>query len=114
MSDSLSVVMPAIGGITYLAYKHPKAYRRIFLILVLVSCVVLFGALVWNAGVNVTFMELLDTVRADSVLAAREKIRSMRIPSGYCFAGTGWLFYLLFLKQLPELLKEECRLEIPW
>ena len=101
------LIVAAVGGITFIAYKHPKAYKT----MELPSQSFKFGVfvvvlmLVWNFGVNETHERLLSSLADGKQEAAKAAIEKLKLSYAYMvwvatmFVGA-WL-YFVFLWWLP-------------
>jgi len=56
MSETLtsSLVVLAISGLTYFAYKHPNAYKKMYWVLVIIVILSLAICSAYNAGIETT------------------------------------------------------------
>ena len=105
-SDAFSAYAQAVEG-AFVAYKHPKAYKKIWTPLMICYCVVFICAIVWNTGVNFTFRALDQYIAADKSKEAIEAFDSNLIPVWIILAAVGLYFYLFILTFLPNILDEE-------
>ena len=103
-----AIVVAALSSLTYLAYKHPVAYRRICVPLLAAGGTVYLGIMYWDLVVELTFGKILQYIPSDKFRAAENARDSFEI-------SIPWLFiiffscyaYLLFLSFLPKILEEK-------
>lgn len=102
-----SLAAAAITGLTILAYRHPIAYRRLYLPLVCIVWGVAAAWFVFNLGFIVGFGQgVIETLKLNSPTF-------IKTPSfgfthwWYFFVPTVVYAYLSLLRFLPELLSSE-------
>lgn len=96
----------ALSGLTFLAYKHPKAYSRLY-----VAFLIIYGAL-WVAAQLFTLgvehaAELAGTAGYKDAAALITKSVTPREFEQSDFIFFGVLFYLGFLLWLPDLIGKD-------
>lgn len=100
-----TVSFGAISGITFIAYKHPTAYRRLFVWLVLFNCVMTMGIAGYSAGLNTGHAALAKFLRPEAFAEATRAIQQLS-------PGFAWVLgvpmavavYLAFLWYLPAII----------
>ena len=101
------LIVAFITGITFLAYKHPVAFKRlyfpVFVVLLLVG--VGFGA--WNAAISATLAALKNFIQTEQFQAATLKAHTLDSPLWYSWAFMGMVAYLVFLLWLPNIIEDE-------
>ncbi len=102
-----SLIVAFVTGITFLAYKHPIAFKRlyfpIFGVLLLIG--VGFGA--WNSAISITLAALKDFIPPEQFQAATLKAHALDAPTWYSWAFMGMVAYLVFLLWLPNIIEDE-------
>ena len=102
------LLLATVSGLTYLAYKHPHAYRKLWppLWITLVGAYVLINA--WMSGAKEAHIRLIPLIDMSKQEEAHAAIEAM-LPRWWvvCVIFLGGVLYLGFLRYLPQLLKEE-------
>jgi hypothetical protein len=102
-----TLFVAAISALTFVAYKHPRAYQRIYLG-ISVSFIALFlGALAWHLASYLTFDALIPFIDANKLQEAKVVGNSYLISPWVFAAGGASVLYLSFLTWLPILLGED-------
>ena len=57
----VSLILAAVSGLTFLAYKHPRAYERVSKFLVIVAFTIYMGIFLWDMGIH-AYQRNLTTV----------------------------------------------------
>jgi uncharacterized membrane protein len=99
------VLVTALGGLTFLAYRHPKAYAPIGITLAAVLMVSGLALMAWVSGSEMTFSIIKQFIPLESqenARAAREALASAPDQTGFVFMCIG--IYLLFLTQLRSMI----------
>lgn len=102
----VGILLALLSGITWIAYKHPAGYRKIF---VSIELIVILGAstmLTWNIALDFAYANLSQFVESgkhDEALAARD---NLQVPQLLMWLVLGICAYLLFLLKLPEILDD--------
>lgn len=103
---SSGVVVAALGGITVIAYRHPRAYLRLMICLWLILAALAIGGIGYMMGTSYAALEASKTsFRQDSNLAKADEMykaaESHALP-GWCAFVLGASFaYLWFLSSFP-------------
>lgn len=103
-----SLLMSAIAGLTFIAYKHPKGYDRMFNYLYGFAFLIYAVAASWNFS-SILFWSKIKYELTDEQIKIIEPIfDSYQMPSlKFNLIYFGVLAYLIFLNQLPRLLEHE-------
>ena len=100
-----TLVVMVISGVTFLAYKHPEAYQKIYPILAALLLAAISGLGAWNYGVTVTGHKLDDLIDPSKGVEALNIIRELEFPFFVQLVAPIIVsFYLVFLSFLPNLL----------
>lgn len=107
------LLVALITGITFLAYKHPTAFSRLYwpLFFVLLSASIGIGA--WNGSITETLAVLKDFIPPAQLQAATLKTQELKLASWYSWVFPIAVIYLVFLLWLPHLLSEDKKKEKP-
>jgi hypothetical protein len=103
------LLLASISGISYLAYKHPLAYRKVFLPLLVLSNLIGLILVVWGLGVTAAYLKLIPFLESSKWAQERDAVNSI-LPRWWLVAGAclGANTYLGFLNYgLPKLLEEK-------
>lgn len=103
----IALVVPALGGITYLAYKHPRGYSRFAypaLAIVMLSAAVFVAA--WDFALVRAGGALLRELKPLASSEALSVIASLRFPDWTLFALLGVSGYWSLLTLLPRLTED--------
>ena len=105
---SISFGLAALSAITFLAYKHPTAYKKISSYFQAAVTIVYLSVMSWDAALTLSLSTLRPFLIVDKTKEAETAIAGMQTP----FLATIGLFlvailYLFALDFLPYLLKEE-------
>jgi len=96
-----------IVALTYLAYKHPKRYERLFNPLYIIIFMVYACLSIWNTGTTFSLLMLNPFIKEGKIEQAKATIESLQIPWIPLHTIVWFLFiYLLFLSFLPRLLEK--------
>jgi hypothetical protein len=101
----------AITGLTFLAYKHPSAYEKVFKGLEIVLGIIMLLIMFWSLAVSRAHLNLLPFIDQEKRAAADVAVQSIDLFSWKLFFAYFALYlYLLFLRFLRFLLHEdECQ-----
>lgn len=105
---TVSLILTFISGITFIAYRHPDGFHRIYIGLVFVSSLILAIVIAYNSGVkscqDVVYNSLSNPTRDSlNVLLSQKNIASdIVIPVWFLF-----LIYINILLWLPDILKKK-------
>lgn len=106
----IGVILAGLSAITFLAYKHPKAYANYFYPWkeFLFSLVVIG---IWNFS-NIKSYEILSPYFVpEKASEADETAKSIRLGWGFIMLFGGSFAYLTLLRLLPFALKEDKPIE---
>ncbi len=103
------LAIAALSGITYVAYKHPAAFNRLFLPILAGSCAFFLGVLLWDGSSDVTLVAVAQFIPQADFAAARAAAGRYHFldPSYFLVIYFGFVAYMMFLGNLPRLLKEK-------
>lgn len=99
------LILAAVSALTYVAYKHPKAYDRLLIKLSVLFAFVNIVLITWSAGGDMAHRALLKYIELDKRAEARFVVESYQ-PSIWFFvmllALYAYLFALSFLHRLLD------------
>ena len=107
------LIIASVTGLTYLAYKHPAAYERIFLWIIAAMTLFLIAAFIWDTSRSQAYIDMLPFISSgkdfesasESRNAARKAMDDGQILDATIFIlYFGFNLYLLFLAILPVIL----------
>lgn len=102
-----SLVIAAISGISFLAYKHPRAYQKLFIPICYAQLAIVVGLVIWDAAITTAFSYLLPHFKNDEVKLASETVERLSLPIEWVLLGSFSLYlFLLFLLNLPKLISD--------
>lgn len=105
-----TLALAAVSSITFIAYKHPAAYRRLYMPIFALITIAVCGLLGWEAGNAAGFEAAIKFVPKEQVAAATVAASAFRVSPG--MVTLGFLLsgaYLAFLLNLPHILSEKNR-----
>lgn len=97
------VALAAITGITYVAYKHPKEFGRLYLYIsaIMLICIVIMAT--WNISISYTIRTIYDSGKLDSehklIIHDITDVEMIPLWAFVLFTPIG--LYLMFLTTLP-------------
>ena len=102
------LLLAAVSAITYLAYKHPTAYGKIYWPQSALNLIILTVIGSWMIGVQHAYTQVIPLVEPSKLPQVQEAIsRSMDRWWVIFAAYFGITLYLTFLSYLPKLLEQE-------
>ena len=102
-----SLILALISGLTFLAYKHPIAFKRLFWPLFFLITAAFFVATAWNGAVSSVLSALSEFIPPTQLQAASLKAHELDFPSWHTLAFLCSGLYMSFLLWLPILLAED-------
>src|ERR1700730_3820736 len=106
----LLIAVPALSGLTFLAYKHPKAYEKLGFGLFMILLPTIVVSFIWGLSNNFAYTAAIPYIPSDKIAEATKAINGERLLSVPLFVSLCLLAgYLLFFWYLPELLARASR-----
>ncbi|WP_029655544.1 hypothetical protein [Marinobacter daepoensis] len=103
-----SLLVAAVTGLTIIAYRHPRAFSKLFTPILVVTGAALASGLIWDVAVSRAFVNLSPFVDTGKLQPAQNAIEALSPPMGWLIGGFfGFYMYLVFLLNLPKLLSQE-------
>jgi hypothetical protein len=104
----LLILVPALSGLTFLAYKHPKAYDTLWLVLNIILIVVFVGANICDESNTYAYTAVIPYITSGKFAEVNKAVSDQKLLSGAIYLLAIVLAcYLLFLHFLPSLLGED-------
>lgn len=98
------LVATAALSLTYLAYKRPEKYERLFNSLYVIVFIVYACLSIWNTAMMRALIALTPFIEKNDLGSAKAAIEALQIPWLPLHAIMGSLFiYFLFLSFLPKI-----------
>jgi hypothetical protein len=102
-----ALILAFISAVTFVAYKHPKSYHRLYLYLAVVALALVGAATIWNASNSRALLAVpMDTPGYDAI---RERIDALAAPLWTPLVAFALIAYLIFLSFLPNFLEHDDR-----
>lgn len=97
-------LLSLLTGITYIAYKHPPGYRKIYIVLGLAFGLAGIFDFFWSTASNTTFKAVRPYIAPDKAEAALVAAKAVQIPLWVSGMIIGVAAYLVLLAFLPQIL----------
>jgi hypothetical protein len=98
----------AVSGITYVAYKHPAAYRTVYQRLTWLTLAILIVIGIWSIGAQSAYTQLIRLIETSKLPQMEDALGHIMYRFRVVFAAcVGTNLYLLLLSYLPKLLEQE-------
>jgi TRAP-type C4-dicarboxylate transport system permease small subunit len=102
------LLLAAVSGVGYLAYKHPAAYRKIYWPLTTLALIIFTIIGSWMIGLQQGYTQVIPLIEPSKLPQVQEAItRGMDRWWIVTAAYFGATLYLLLLSYLPTLLEQE-------
>jgi len=102
------LLIAGVSGLTVLAYKRPRGYAKMHVFLRWIPWVVLFCGYAWNMDITFARYRMLPFIAPDKSDASIAYVEMHTISFLWLMVGgLGSSLYLSFLRNLPDILKEE-------
>jgi hypothetical protein len=102
-----ALFVAAISSLTFIAYKHPNAYRKLQLPLVVSGFIIILAVSSWDWGGDFTFQALIKYIEVDKLKEAAAIADSYKVSPWWMTAIATLNIYFLALSYLPRLLDED-------
>ena len=98
----------AVSGLTFVAYRHPQAYRRLQPALRIVISFLVCVGLAWDFGIMRAYSAILPLFPVDQMTAISKAIDPLKIGSVWMFVGVMAAYlYIEVIGFLPHMLGDE-------
>jgi hypothetical protein len=99
----------AISALAFIAYKHPRAYPRLALILIIVVALCTCSGLIWELSIENAESALVRSglIPHDKVTQMHDTLSAFLLPQWVPNSATGAILYFCFLLSFPLWLLEK-------
>jgi hypothetical protein len=107
MMDKLlpGLVLAALSGLTFVAYRHPSAFHYFSIPLVILLPAISILATAWDTGADHAYSKIMKFIKPDDWKAADQAVDKMKLMSAWNhFYVFVLLLYVILLTYLPRLL----------
>jgi hypothetical protein len=102
------LIVAAISGLTFIAYKHPRAYGRLHLTLSTITLYITLSMVAWNVSTfTVAYVVKESKVAGDKTTETINVILSVAAPHWWFLISVGVTLYLWFLYSFRWWLEDE-------
>ena len=98
------LVLAGISGITFVAYRHPQAYEKLWGWLALIDVLVVLGIVIWNTSSYATNSAVIKFLKSDQWKEADDAVTKVRVQGSILIGLVVLSFYLQLLLYLPAIL----------
>jgi hypothetical protein len=112
----VSLIVAAVSGLGFLAYKHPKAYEVLSLGVMVVLLLLFAGTGIWDIAVGRAYLGVMEFIPSDKWQQVRSALETVKSPRSWNYVIWGFIIYVQLLRGLPALLeryKEEQPIKEP-
>jgi UDP-N-acetylmuramyl pentapeptide phosphotransferase/UDP-N-acetylglucosamine-1-phosphate transferase len=103
-----SLILAAISGLSYLAYKHPKAYSRLYIPLCLIGVIALALIGIWDTALSVAQEHLKQSLPAEQSEISKAVLSGLTVSFGWTMlCAFVYILIIAVLLFLPNLLEED-------
>jgi F0F1-type ATP synthase assembly protein I len=107
-SITTSITLMAVSGISFLAYKHPKGYSKLYPFLAALNMTIISVILAWDFASEIATAKLTPFLKPDKIDEATKLSKTFLIAPGYSsLFYSGLMMYLTFLLFLPEIVEHK-------
>ena len=101
------LILAAVSALGVLAYRHPGAYAKIFVPLLMIATGVTLIGLGWALGSGAAFYSVASYIDIGKWEAAKQAVADYSPPPWAFFLNMAFIAYLLFLAYLPTLIDRD-------
>lgn len=100
-----SLIVAFISALAYIAYKHPKSFTTIFVVLLVITFILYLISLAFHSGMMRAKESIPDSIPWEQKDIIREAIKSRELPIEFIVAiCLAFIVYLNILHYLPSIL----------
>lgn len=99
----LAIGVPALTGMTILAYRNPRAYRVAGMIVAALLAIAVVFSVIYNLGASHGYESISDLVPYEKIEQRMAARNDLYIPVKILAIFFGCFVYTIFLTALPEL-----------
>ncbi len=104
----IGLILAFVSGITFVAYKHPELYEKVFASkLIGVSVFILAWGISYDSGASSAFQAISPSINPDKLDAALKTLEAAKFSTDLFQGALGLLVYSLFLSWLADHFKKE-------
>ena len=103
----VAIIVAALSGITYLAYKHPDAYEKMYAVFAVGFMGIWIFLLSWNVAILTANSRVDKATRYATEPIVTDAIDTLYFPWWVFAVGGAAYLYLTFLYKLPSLLADD-------
>jgi len=105
----VTLIVAAITGLCILAYRHPAAYAKLYIPLVLIGTVVFAGVALWSIALDLSELSISRLeIPSEYMVEIRSTLGDRKVPFMWAFLVLlAYISLLAFLMFLPILLNDE-------
>src|ERR1700730_18070222 len=92
----------AISALTFVAYQHPNAYKKMYPAFTLLGLLISTFAFGWSLGEFLTYRAVKEFIVVEKLKEAKAASDSYDIPNWVLGANVGTILYVVFLSFLPR------------
>lgn len=100
------LLLAGVSAISFVAFKHPNGYARLFPYMILAATALLVGITVWHIAIEAMWADLtnfLDNEFHQEALAAKNRLSPPYVWIGIAYIGV--VLFLLVNLKLPPFLR---------
>ena len=105
MMQAIGVLcVAALGGLTIIAYRHPKKYQKLYLVLIVIILVSMWTMVAFNAGIHWSQSAIWGVFEYDNASKATYAISNAAIPDWIMgVLPSALIAYIVFISTFPYL-----------
>ncbi|MCW8918476.1 MAG: hypothetical protein OQL08_06640 [Gammaproteobacteria bacterium] len=103
-----TLIMAAITGLTFIAYKHPNGYKKIFNFIYFLNFLIYAVVSAWSGAIYLFWSNINENITEEQINIIEPIFDKLHVPTletNLIFWGS--MIYLLLLSFLPTLLEHE-------
>ncbi len=108
-----SLAVAFITGLTFLAYKHPIAFKRLYWPVCFLITSAFLAVSIWNSAIATVLSALKDFIPVANLPDATLKAHELDFPAWHSLVFFASVIYIVFLLWLPNLLTDDSDKEKP-
>ncbi|MCW5693821.1 MAG: hypothetical protein KIT48_15785 [Pseudolabrys sp.] len=102
-----SLIVAALSALTWLAYKHPPAFKMIAAFPMIAVTLIYVAFAIWEFGVSKGYSKMLEFLKPGSFDEAQKQVDELRVLTGWHGAAVFCFnLYMVFLINLPAILRD--------
>lgn len=89
------LVLAGVSGLTFLAFRHARAYARLYPYLLLIASVIFLVVSTWQVAVRITWTTARVFMKPEAMPAANVAFAALQVP--YFWVSMAYIGALVFL-----------------